>query len=167
MTQAEISHYRNWRHGLCYAMAIALHEHTGWPIHGLMALKPNSPRARNWVYHAYVVAPDGQAYDGLGAYDPAKDLADMSRMAKYRDRVPAFWQIGDTAAFRTVLREDRREWMYKDDGSPALILIEAKNELAGIRTPHHIFNQVRTLGEIHAGWLVRAASPKPEMMMSA
>jgi hypothetical protein len=55
--------------GKCYALAVALHEETGWPIGALIAdwkSTPNSNIVRRRVVHAFVRTPDGAVLDARG-----------------------------------------------------------------------------------------------------
>lgn len=58
--------------GKCYALAVALHEETGWPIGALVAdwkSAPGSETIRRRVVHAFVRLPDGSILDARGPSD--------------------------------------------------------------------------------------------------
>lgn len=58
--------------GKCYALAVALHEETGWPIGALVAdwkATADSTTVRRRVVHAFVRAPDGSVLDARGRSD--------------------------------------------------------------------------------------------------
>jgi len=94
---------RDWRHGDCYAMAMALSEALGWPVATLsVTLAPCSRRhagCTDHVVHAWVRAPDGRSFDAGGFFDdadlhgtfldhPTRKFSDV-RVEEFAD-VPAF-----------------------------------------------------------------------------
>jgi len=64
---------RDWRHGDCYAMAMALSEELGWPAAALTvtlaACSRRHPGCSDHVVHAWVRSPDGRAFDAGGFFD--------------------------------------------------------------------------------------------------
>jgi hypothetical protein len=67
----DLKPFEDWRFGNCYAMALALADKTSWPIEVLIVDIPNPNGrkplgVRSHIVHAYVVSPDGHAYDALG-----------------------------------------------------------------------------------------------------
>ena len=59
-----------WVHGQCYPAALALHNATGWAIGGLTAIRSFSRGAQ--MAHAWVIDPQGQAWDAGGRLDMAE-----------------------------------------------------------------------------------------------
>ncbi|WP_217924948.1 hypothetical protein [Miltoncostaea oceani] len=53
--------------GQCHAMALALHERTGWPLAALVVLDEESEIDQ--TLHCGVMTPDGAFLDAIGAHD--------------------------------------------------------------------------------------------------
>jgi len=95
--------------GACGALAMALHDATGWPVvavtdaHNVYDGKAGGGSALHWA----VRRPDGMIVDVDGAHEAA-DLVE-----KYK------WDADDEeAAVGTSTREDVEEWYVENQGEP-------------------------------------------------
>jgi len=94
--------------GACGALAIAMHDATGWPIvaitdhHNVYGDKAGGGSALHWV----VRRPDGMLVDVDGAHDPDELLE------RYHDEAD-----DGTAAIGTSTRADAMEWYQEGSGS--------------------------------------------------
>jgi hypothetical protein len=92
--KADLIH--EFMNGGCYAFAMALHQATGLPIHGLYADDPESP------HHAFVVDPTSGAY-----YDARGPHGSVAMLRSYRGRQAAGWDVRPIAhdLLRSLMRE--------------------------------------------------------------
>ena len=91
-------------HGDCYPTAIVLHEALGWPIGGFLV----DWKERSWLphlAHAYVIAPDGRAFDASGFRSmDAIHARFMNSREGSESRNPRYVEYGDIDSFRRALR---------------------------------------------------------------
>jgi hypothetical protein len=91
-------------HGRCYLAAIAMNEVLSWPIGGLVT----DWKTRGWlphVVHAYLIAPDGRAFDASGFRDMDELLEDFIPSYKEPEcRNTRFVEFGDAEDFRRAMR---------------------------------------------------------------
>lgn len=91
-------------YGQCYPTAIAMNEILSWPIGGLVV----DWKVRRWLphlVHAYLIAPDGRAFDASGF----KELDDIlghfiTPERENQCRNIRFKEFGDADEFRLALR---------------------------------------------------------------
>ncbi|NTF17964.1 hypothetical protein G6L37_06075 [Agrobacterium rubi] len=90
--------------GDCYPTAIVLHEELGWPIGGFLV----DWQHRRWLphlVHAYLIAPDGRAFDASGFRTLEQIEAFYLTPEKLKEcRKPRFVEYGGIEAFRRALR---------------------------------------------------------------
>jgi len=105
-----------FRYGACSALAIALHDATGWPIvaitdaHNVHDGRAGGGSALHWT----VRRPDGLLVDVAGAHEPARLVAEYMDEA---DDGAAAWGISS--------RADAEEW-YREGASSAIPLALAR-----------------------------------------
>ncbi|NTF17965.1 hypothetical protein G6L37_06080 [Agrobacterium rubi] len=91
-------------YGHCYPAALAMSEVLGWPIGGLIVIA----RRTNWtphLVHAYLVAPDGRAFDANGFRNLDKVYEDFLGNRTEREfRNAEFVTYETSEEFRHVLR---------------------------------------------------------------
>lgn len=111
LTPGVIDEYakRAFLYGACGGLAIALHDHTGWPIvaitdqHNIFGDKAGGGSALHWT----VRHPDGQLLDIRGLHDPQDLIAEFEGEA----------DDGEAGA-GTSTREDAWEWYVEAQGAP-------------------------------------------------
>jgi len=93
----------HYRYRDSYAMALALHDRTGWPIGGLIVSVPIRGGAEHThVVHAWVTSPDGRKYDVGGYFDDTVLKSLIEPPARFID--PKICEFGDADSFISFLR---------------------------------------------------------------
>lgn len=105
-----------FKHGACGALAIALHDATGWPVasvtdsHNVMDGRAMGGSALHWT----VLRPDGMLVDVDGAHEPADLVEEYSGDA---DDGEAAWGVSS--------RADVEEWYVECQGEPIPVRLAA------------------------------------------
>lgn len=109
-------------YGQCYPTAIAMNEILAWPIGGLVV----DWKERSWLphlVHAYLIAPDGRAFDASGFKELDEILGHfITPERESQCRNIRFKEFGDADEFRLALRplyegasSDERHRYYDPD----------------------------------------------------
>jgi len=143
----DLKRFEHWQGGDCYAMATALHRKSGWPIHAIIETSFKSQYIA--ICHAYVVAPDGHAYDALGKFDPElkrKSYTDLMEMMNWSDdHILKIFRLVTPEVMLTVLAE---QWGTKKLGCNW----RADYDLAVPRAQYELEGP---LAKLHRDWLIR------------
>ena len=107
---------RAFKHGACGALAIAIHDATGWPIvaitdaHNVHGGRAGGGSAMHWT----VMRPDGKLVDVNGAHDPDDMVEEYNAEAD-----------DETAAMGVSTRADAVEWYVEAQGEPIPLTLAA------------------------------------------
>jgi hypothetical protein len=95
-----------FRFGGCYQMAIALADRLGWEVEALVAdMRPRGRAPYRHVVHAWVVDPEGRAFDAAGWLDRATLPDDFLGCPRDGYAGSSVVPVGDAGAFRALLVE--------------------------------------------------------------
>lgn len=105
-----------FKRGACGALAIALHDATGWPIvaitdaHNVHGGRAGGGSAMHWA----VMRPDGKVVDVDGAHDPDELVEEYHAEAD-----------DEAAALGVSTRADAAEWYVEAQGEPIPLSLAA------------------------------------------